>query len=110
MDKRNRTIEELLVDYADSLRDGSLPTFLKSLTREEGRQISTSSDFQKAAEMVRDINAAGFAQKSLKPDVGLFISRVDAEIASRIKKARAPERRRHRSGSRSDVQRTEEQK
>lgn len=90
MDKKNRTIEELLVDYADSLRDGSIPAFLKSLSRDEGGQIASSRDFWEAAWMVRNINEAGFAKNSVKPNVSLFISRVDAEIASRIKKARAP--------------------
>jgi len=106
MDKKNRTIAELLVDYADSLRDGSIPTFLKSLTRQEGRQISSSKDFWEAARMARDINEAGFAEKSIKPNVSLFISRVDAEIASRIKKARAPSGRRRRSAKKSDIERT----
>ena len=41
----NRTIQELLVDYGGCLRDGSIPTFLKSLTREEGQLVSSSREF-----------------------------------------------------------------
>jgi len=90
MAEMNRTIQELLVDYADSLRDGSIPTFLKSLTRLEGRKIVSSSEFRDSTQMVRILNGVGFADKIVTPNVSLFISRVDAEIASRLKKARAP--------------------
>ncbi|HUW19233.1 MAG TPA: hypothetical protein VMW16_08025 [Sedimentisphaerales bacterium] len=88
----NRKVQELLVDYADALRDGSLPVFLKSLTREEGQRIGSSRDFWDAAEIARVLNGVGFADKALTPNVGLFISRVDAEIASRLKRAKAPSR------------------
>ena len=87
--ERNRKIQELLVDYAGALRDGSIPVFLKSLTREEGRTIAGSSEFEDATEVVRVMNAVGFADKAVTPDVGLFISRVDAKIASRMKGGRA---------------------
>jgi len=106
MDKKNRTIEELLVDYADALRQGSIPTFLKSITRQEAAQISSGKDFWQAAQMARDINEAGFAEKAVKPNVSLFISRVDAEIASRIKKAKAPSPRKRSSEKSSDLERT----
>lgn len=93
----NRTIQELLVDYAETLRDGCIPTFLKSLTREEAQTITSSRDFQDATEIVRVLNSVGFADKAVNPNVSLFISRVDAEIASRLKKARAPSQGRRRS-------------
>jgi hypothetical protein len=96
----NRTIQELLVDYADSLRDGSIPTFLKSLSHEEGQLVASSREFFEAADVVRLINSAGFADKVTTPNVGLFMSRVNAEIASRIKKARAPSRRKRTRTSR----------
>ena len=88
MSDTEREIQELLADYAEALRDGSIPTFLKSLTRAEGRKMSSAPEFWEAAEVVRYLNSAGFADKAVTPDVGLFISRVDAKIASRLKKAR----------------------
>jgi hypothetical protein len=84
----HREVQELLADYAGALRDGSLPTFLKSLTREEAKRVSQSQDFWEAAEIVRLLNSAGFGDNVVTPDVGLFISRVDAAIASRTKKAK----------------------
>jgi len=83
----NREIQELLVDYAEALRDGSIPVFLKSLTRVEAKTITTSSEFWDATEIVQFLNGAGFADKAVTPNVGLFISRVDAEITSRLKQA-----------------------
>jgi len=80
----DRTIQELLVDYADALRNGSIPVFLKSLTREEGQRIASSRDFWNATDMVRVLNGVGFADKAVTPNVSLFISRVDAEIASPV--------------------------
>jgi hypothetical protein len=81
----HRDIEELLVDYADALRDGRIPVFLRSLTRQEAQTIHESLEFPEAADMVRLLNSAAFAHNAMTPDVGLFISRVDAKIASRIK-------------------------
>ncbi len=92
-----REIQELLADYAGALRDGCLPTFLKSLTREEAKRISESPDFWEATEVVRLMNSAGFGDHVVTPDVGLFISRVDAGIASRQKKAGASTRERSRT-------------
>jgi hypothetical protein len=89
----NRTIEELLVDYADALRDGSIPTFLKSLSREEGNSIACSDEFWEGTDIVRVLNGVGFADKAVLPNVSLFTSRVNAEIASRLKKSRGPLRR-----------------
>jgi len=93
----NRTIHELLVDYSGALRDGSIPVFLKSLTGEEGQEIASSREFWDGAEGVRMLNSAGFADKAVLPNVSLFISRVDAEIVSRLKRARAPSRDRGRA-------------
>ena len=89
----NRTIQELLVDYAGALRDGCIPLFLKSLTREEAHRIASSRDFWDATEITRILNSVGFADRAVAPNVGLFISRVNAEIASRLKKAKASSRR-----------------
>lgn len=86
----NRTTEELLVDYAEALRDGCIPVFLKSLTRQEGRAIATSREFWDNTEIVRILNSVGFADKVVTPSVSLFMSRVDAQITSRLKKAKAP--------------------
>lgn len=97
MPNTDREIQELLADYAGALRDGCLPTFLKSLTREEAKRIRESSDFWEATAVVRLMNSAGFGDSVLTPDVGLFISRVDAGIASRSKKAKASTRDHSRS-------------
>jgi len=97
MSETNREIHELLVDYAGALRDGCIPTFLKSLTREEAERIASSWEFWDAAEVSRILNSVGFADKAVVPNVSLFISRVDAEIASRLKRAKAsPHRKRPR--------------
>jgi hypothetical protein len=92
MVEKNREIQELLVDYAGALRDGCIPTFLKSLTRDEAEMITTCREFQDSVEIVRVLNSVGFADNAVAPNVGLFISRVDAEISSRLKKARASSR------------------
>jgi len=97
MSNADREIQELLADYAGALRDGCLPTFLKSLTRDEAKRISESRDFWEATEIVRLMNSAGFGDRVVTPDVGLFISRVDAGIASRMKRAQASTRDHSRS-------------
>lgn len=102
----NRKIHELVVDYAGALRDGSIPVFLKSLTREEGHRIASSADFWDATEMVRVLNSVGFADKAVAPNVSLFTSRVDAEIATRLKRIRVPPRGK-RSTNYRHVNRTE---
>jgi len=89
MPEADREIQELLIDYAGALRDGCIPNFLKSLTREEADRIASSTEFWQATEVTRILNGVGFADKAVTPDVGLFISRVDAAIACRLKKARA---------------------
>ncbi len=98
-DNTHREIQELLADYAGALRDGCIPTFLKSLTREEAKRVSESEDFWEAAEIVRLMNSAGFGDSLVTPDVGLFISRVDAAVASRLKKAGASTREHSRSAA-----------
>ena len=94
----NRAIQELVVDYANALRDGCIPTYLSSLTREEAQRITSSREFWDAAEIVRILNSVGFADKAVTPNVGLFISRIDAKIASRLKKAKTPSKDRHNIG------------
>lgn len=109
MSETDREIQELLADYADALRDGCIPTFLKSLSRREGRKIQASDEFWDGTEVARVVNSAGFADEAATPDVGLFISRVDARIASRAKRAGAPRRKRsNRSKSIAERQKTEE--
>jgi len=90
MTEINRTIQELVVDYACALRDGALPEFLKSLTRQEASEIVSSRQFADATEVVRVLNEVGFADKAVMPNVSLFISRVNAQITSRRKKAAWP--------------------
>lgn len=101
MTDTNREIQELLVDYAGALRDGCVPTFLKSLEREEAHRIASSRQFQDAAEVTRVLNGVAFADKAVTPNVGLFISRVDAKISSRMKRARASSRSKRSTGARS---------
>jgi len=97
----NREIQELLVDYAGALRDGCIPTFLKSLTRKEGQQIASTEQFWDATEIVRVLNGAGFAEKAVTADVGLFMSRVNANIVSRMKKARGTSLKKRRTSTKS---------
>ena len=106
----NRTIQELLSDYAGASRDGCVPVFLKSLTRQEGQTIASSGEFWDATEVVRILNGVGFANKAVTADVGLFMSRVDANIASRLKKPKTSSRSRRATEGRSatKLQRTEE--
>ena len=101
MADKNRKIQELMSDYAGSLRDGCLPVFLQSLTRQEGREMTSSREFWDAAEVVRVLNGVGFADKAAIADAGLFASRVDANIASRVKKAKSSPRPRRTNGARS---------
>lgn len=86
----NRTIEKLLDDYSEALRDGCIPTFLKSLTREEAKRTASSRQLQDATEMVRILNSVAFADKAATPkNLDSFISHVNAEIASRLKRTKA---------------------
>ncbi len=99
MTHTNREIQELLVDYAGTLRDGCVPSFLKSLEREEAQRIASSRQFQDAADVTRVLNGVAFADKAVTPNVGLFISRVDAKISSRMKRARASSRSKRSTGA-----------
>ena len=101
MPDTNRKIQELLSDYAGALRDGCVPVFLKSLTRQEGQTIASSDEFWDAAEIVRILNGVGFADKAVTADVSLFISRVDANIVSRLKKAKTSSRGKRTTDARS---------
>ncbi len=85
-----RETHDLLVDYAEALRDGNLPTFLKSLTRFEGREVLPVQNFRKAAEIVRVLNGIAFAEEMTIPSMDLFIARVSARIVSRAKNAKKP--------------------
>ena len=96
MSNTYREVESLLVDYADALRDGTIPMFLKSLSRDEARLVCQSQDFLKALEAARLLNETHFADQAVHPDIGLFISRVNAEITTRIKKAQAVPRTQNR--------------
>jgi hypothetical protein len=100
MSNHHRDIEILLMDYADALRDGTLPTFLKSLSRKEAQLIRRSTEFPEALAVVRLLNEAHFSDRAMHPDIGLFTSRVDAEIAARVKQSQAaPRQKRLRTQS-----------
>jgi hypothetical protein len=96
----NRKIQELLSDYAGALRDGCLPVFLQSLSRQEGKELTSSREFWEAAEVVRVLNGIGFADKAAIADARLFASRVDANVASRLKKAKSSPRAKRTNGAR----------
>ena len=85
-----RETHDLLADYAEALRDGNLPTFLKSLSRFEGREVLPMPSFFKAAEMVRNLNGIAFAEKMTIPSMDLFITRVNTRIVARAKKTQRP--------------------
>jgi len=87
-----RETHDLLADYAEALREGNLPTFLKSLSRFEARRVLPLAHFWQAAEMARILNSVGFADGVTIPSMDLFIVRVNARIASRRKKGRSPAR------------------
>ena len=95
----NREIQDLLIDYAGALRDGGLPEFLKSLSKDEARALQTSYELPEAVEIIRLLNGASFADKAVMPNVGLFMARVDAKITSRMRQAKGgrPVRRSVRS-------------
>ena len=88
MFEKYRETQDLLVDYAEALREGALPTFLKSLSRFEGRHVLPLPNFWRAAETVRLLNSIGFAEEMTIPSMDLFIARVNTRIASRRKKAK----------------------
>jgi len=82
-----RQEHDLAIDYGEALREGSLPTFLKSLSRFEAREVLASPEFQRGAEMMRLVNGAAFADETALPSVDIFLARVHARIASRARQA-----------------------
>jgi len=62
--------------------------------------ITASKDFWDATEIARILNGVGFADKAATADVGLFCSRVDANIVSRMKKAKSAPRTRQSTRAR----------
>ena len=90
MSMKDRTVQELLADYAGAMRDGGIPTFIKSLKRDEVWRMTCSADFRDAAETARILNQAGFSDKIAVPDTSLFVSRVNVRILSRTKRSRGP--------------------
>ena len=92
----DREPQELLADYADALRDGRVPGFIRTLTGHEAKALAERDDLGQAVEMSRILNLEAFADKAVWPDVGLFISRVDAKIASRLQHGRAHAPVRHK--------------
>jgi hypothetical protein len=96
MFEQYRETHDLLVDYAEALRDGNLPTFLKSLSKFEAQDILPVGAFWQAAEIVRTLSSVAFGEGITHPSVDLFLSRVDAKIATRAKNAATPARRRTR--------------
>jgi hypothetical protein len=90
MFEQYRETHDLLVDYAQALRDGNLPTFLKSLSKFEARHVVPIGGFWHAAEIVRTLNSVAFTEGITHPSVDLFLSRVDAKIAARAKNAAKP--------------------
>jgi len=87
MFERYRETHDLLADYAEALREGALPTFLKSLSRFEARHVLPLRNFWRGAEVIRLLNGAGFAEGMTIPSMDLFIVRVNTRIASRRKRA-----------------------
>ncbi len=83
-----RETHDLLADYAEALREGSLPTFLKSLSRFEARHVLPLRHFGDGAEVVRLLNGAAFAEGMTIPSMDLFIVRINARIASRRKRGK----------------------
>jgi hypothetical protein len=90
MFEQYRETHDLLVDYAEALRDGDLPTFLKSLSRFEARHVLPVGGFWHAAQIIRTLNSVAFTEGITHPSVDLFLSRVDAKIAARAKNAGKP--------------------
>lgn len=97
-----RETHDLLADYAEALREGALPTFLKSLSRFEARHVLPLPNFWRGAEIIRILNSVGFAEGMTIPSMDLFIVRVNARIASRRKRANGLTRpsRRHKGSDR----------
>jgi hypothetical protein len=93
-----REAHDLVIDYGEALREGSLPTFLKSLSRFEGREVLRTPNFWHGAEMMRIVNGIAFGDEMTYPNLDIFLARVHARIASRARKANVARRIRPRSG------------
>lgn len=89
---RSRQVHELTSDYAEALRDGRVGSFVQGLNAQEIRTICTDQEFGQASQMVQALNQLVFAPSAIRPQLDLFIARVDARIASRLKsRANLPE-------------------
>ncbi len=95
--ERYREAHDLVIDYGEALREGSLPTFLKSLSRFEGREVLTTPSFWHGAEMMRIVNSIAFADDATIPNLDIFLARVHARISSRARKAETAKQVRRRS-------------
>lgn len=82
-----REAHDLVIDYGEALREGSLPTFLKSLSRFEGREVLRTPNFWYGAEMIRTVNSIAFGDEITLPNLDIFLARVHARIASRARRA-----------------------
>lgn len=87
-----REAHDLVIDYGEALREGSLPTFLKSLSRFEGREVLRTPNFWHGAEMMRMVNNIAFGDEITIPNLDIFLARVHARIASRARKAKGATR------------------
>jgi hypothetical protein len=94
--ERYREAHDLVIDYGEALREGSLPTFLKSLSRFEGREVLTTPNFWHGAEMMRILNSIAFADEATIPNLDIFLARVHARIVSRARNPRIRRRVRAR--------------
>jgi hypothetical protein len=99
MFEKYREAHDLAIDYGEALREGSLPTFLKSLSQFEAREVLKNPGFRRAAEMMRLVNSSAFADEIAVPNVDIFLARVHARIVSRTRKAQAGRQARRRRRS-----------
>lgn len=89
-----REAHDLVIDYGEALREGSLPTFFKSLSRFEGREVLRTPNFWHGAEMMRIVNSTAFGDEITIPNLDIFLARVHARIASRTRNAKGNARTR----------------
>lgn len=82
-----REAHDLVIDYGEALREGSLPTFLKSLSRFEGREVMRTANFWHGAQMMRMVNSIAFGDDITIPNQDIFLARVHARITSRARQA-----------------------
>lgn len=84
-ENRSRQVHELASDYAEALRDGRVGSFVKGLNAQEITTLCKNQEFGQASQMVQALNQLAFAPSAIRPQLDLFIARVDANIASRLK-------------------------